>query len=60
MKVLTYMNQTLSVVAYKSLRQRKRLVGPKVVMVAFGSGRLREILLKSLSDISNGVPQRWL
>ena len=50
------MNQSLWVVAYESLKTKEKCswVIPKVVAVAYES-----FLLKSLSDISNGVSQRW-
>ena len=50
------MNQTLWVVVYESLKTKEKSswVIPKVVAVAYES-----FLLKSLSDISKGVSQRW-
>ena len=48
MKVFTYTNQTLSVVAYESLKTKEKSgwVIPKVVAVAYGSGHLRELFIK--------------
>ena len=48
MNVLTYMNQTLSVVTYESLKTKEKSswVILKVVAVVYGSGRLREHSIK--------------